>query len=131
MEGSLFTFTKRDFLLNFMVGAVVSLLAVSGAWAQAGTTSIHGVVTDKTGATVAAAHVTLTNAAQGLQRAEDTGAAGEYDFVALPPGTYALKVEASGFRKYEQKNLQLLVNLPATVNATLEVGSSTQTIEVS
>src|SRR5205823_11228366 len=38
--------------------------------------------------------------------------------------------EKEGFRKYEQRNLQLLVSLPATVNATLEVGATSQTVEV-
>ena len=122
---------KRNFVLNFVVSLAICVLAVSGAWAQTGTTSLHGVISDKSGATIAAAKVTLVNAGQGLQRADDTGAAGEYDFVSLQPGTYALTVEASGFRKYEQKNIQLLVNNPATVNVTLEIGTSTQTVEVS
>ena len=56
---------------------------------------------------------------------------GEYEFIALQPGTYTLIVEATGFRKFEQKSVQLLVDLPATVNVTLEVGSAAQTIEVS
>ncbi len=47
------------------------------------------------------------------------------------PGTYALTIEKAGFRKYEQKNLQLQVNLPATVNATLEIGATSQVVEVS
>jgi len=122
---------KRHFILSFGVGLAICVLVVAGAWGQAGTTSVHGVVTDKTGATIAAAKVTLINAAQGLQRAADTGSAGEFDFVSLQPGTYSLTVEAPGFRKYEQKNIQLLVNLPATVNVLMEIGSSTQTVEVS
>ncbi|HEX3119865.1 MAG TPA: carboxypeptidase-like regulatory domain-containing protein, partial [Candidatus Acidoferrum sp.] len=98
---------------------------------QAGTTSIHGVVTDKTGATVAAAKVTIDNPEQNLSRSADSGSAGEFDFVGLQPGTYVLTVEASGFRKFERKGVQLLVNVPTTVNVALEVGSSTQTVEVS
>jgi hypothetical protein len=86
---------------------------------------------DKSGGTIAVARVSLMNAAQGLQRGTGTNAAGEYEFVGLQPGTYALAVEAPGFRKYEQTNIQLLVNLPATVNVTMDVGSSSQTVEVS
>jgi hypothetical protein len=42
-----------------------------------------------------------------------------------------LTIEKEGFRKYQQSNLQLLVNSPATVSPTLEVGSTVQTVEVS
>jgi hypothetical protein len=116
---------------NTLVLSVAFLFAVTCAWAQTGTTSLRGVVTDKTGATVANANVTLTNVGQALKREMTTNNAGEYEFLALPPGTYSLTVELSGFRRFEQKNLQLQVNLPATQNVTLEIGTSTETVEVS
>ena len=116
---------------NHLVGFVVLMFAVAGAWAQTGTTSVRGTVTDKTGATIAGAKVTVSNAGQGLHRETVTDGTGAYEFLALSPGGYSLTVESKGFRKFEQKNLQLLVNLPATVNAALEVGSASETIEVS
>jgi hypothetical protein len=107
---------------------------VSGAWGrerkQTGTTSVRGTVTDKSGAAIVGAHVTLSNAAQASQRAADTNATGEYEFLALPPGTYAISITANGFRKYEVSSLELLVNNPSTLNVTLEVGTSVQTVEV-
>jgi len=122
---------KRHFILRFVAGLAICVLGLGGAWGQTGTTSIHGVVTDKSGAVISAAQVTLISADQGAQRTVATSAQGEYEFLALQPGTYALNVEASGFRKYEHKNLQLLVNSPATSNVVMEVGSATQTVEVS
>ncbi len=122
---------KRNFILKVVTTFAMCMLVVCGAMGQAGTTSIHGVVTDKSGAVIVAAKITLSNPGLGLQRAVDSGASGEYEFIALQPGTYTLIVEATGFRKFEQKSVQLLVNLPATVNVTLEVGSAAQTIEVS
>jgi len=116
---------------NILIFCVTFLFAVSGAWAQVGTTSLHGVVTDKTRATVLNAKLTLVNAGQGLQREALTNNAGEYEFLALPPGTYTLTVELTGFNKFEQKNIQLLVNVPTTQNVTLEIGTSTETVEVS
>ncbi|HWZ98225.1 MAG TPA: carboxypeptidase-like regulatory domain-containing protein [Candidatus Dormibacteraeota bacterium] len=98
---------------------------------QTGTTSLHGVVTDKTGAAITGAQIKLANPAQGLERATTTGAGGEYEFLGLAPGTYSLLVEMANFRKYEQRNIQLLVNNPTTVNVTLEIGSAAQTVEVS
>lgn len=101
------------------------------AFAQTGSTSVRGSVTDKTNAVITAARVTLSNPALGLERSVDSGTSGEFEFVGLQPGTYSLTVEASGFRKYERNNLQLLVDSPSTVNVMLEVGSASQTVEVS
>ncbi len=116
---------------NLMVGFVVSMFAVTCAWAQTGTSSVRGAVIDKTGAAIVGAKVTVINAAQGLHRETATDGTGAYEFLALSPGSYSLTVESNGFRKFEQKNLQLQVNLPATVNATLDVGSASEIIEVS
>src|SRR5437879_4555868 len=115
----------------FFTIMAVCLFATFSAYAQVGTTSLHGTVTDKTGASVSGAKVSLDNLGQAVHRELQTGASGEYEFLALPPGTYALTIEKAGFRKFERKNLQLLVNSPATANATLELGSTSETIEVS
>ena len=61
----------------------------------------------------------------------DTGSAGQYEFQQVPPGTYMLSVEMTGFRRQEQKGIQLLVSTPATLNVTLDVGTISETIEVS
>ncbi|MFI5072700.1 MAG: carboxypeptidase regulatory-like domain-containing protein [Terriglobales bacterium] len=116
---------------NILISSVAFLFAVACAWAQTGTTSLRGVVTDKTGATVENAKVTLINIGLGLKRDSATSNAGEYEFLALPPGTYSLTVELAGFRRFEQKNLQLLVNSPVTQNVTLDVGATSETVEVS
>jgi len=123
----LWSFIKRDVL----VCLVVSMIAISFACAQTGTTSLNGVVTDKTGAAVVSAKIMLVNSGQGFTRETTTGSAGEYQYLALQPGTYLLSVEKTGFRKFEQKNLQLLINSPATVNVALEIGVTSETIEVS
>ena len=109
----------------------VSLLYVSNAWAQTGTTSLHGKVLDSTRAVVAGATVTLENQGQGFSRSASTPSTGEFEFLALPPGTYLLTAEKAGFKRYEQRNLQLLVNQPASVNVLLQVGALTTQIEVS
>jgi hypothetical protein len=114
----------------FFTILLICLSVTISGHAQTGTTSVRGAVTDKTGASVGAAKVSLDNVGQALHREAQTSTTGEYEFVALPPGTYTLTIEKEGFRKYEQKKLQLLVSLPATVNATLEVGPTSQTVEV-
>ncbi len=122
------TCTRKHFLFSFFISFV---LFVSGAWAQIGTTSLRGTILDKSGAVVAGATVKLTARELSVERTVVSTGTGAYEFPALPPGTYALRVEAGGFRAYDQKNIQLLVNNPATVNVTLEVGSTTETVEVS
>ena len=106
----------------------VFLLACLAIWsptavAQTGTTSLHGAVLDKSHATVAGAKVTLVNDAQGLQRETVTPSSGEFEFLALAPGGYTLSVEKQGFSKYVKTDVQLLVNVPSTVNITLQVGT--------
>jgi len=114
----------------FAILAVCLFVTVS-AHAQVGTTSLRGTVIDKTGSSVSDAKVSLDNVGQAFHREMQTNDRGEYEFIALPPGTYVLTVDKAGFRKYEQKSVQLLVNSPATHNITLEVGAQSQTIEVS
>jgi hypothetical protein len=117
--------------LFFFMFSACFLMSISGAWAQTGTTSLHGTVFDESRAAIAGAKVTLVNASQGLQRDTVTPSSGEFEFLALPPGTYSLTVEKEGFNKYEQRNLQLLVNVPTATVAILHVGSITTRIEVS
>jgi len=122
---------KWSAYMRGLVFFCVALVVGVSASAQVGTTSVRGTVTDKSGAAVVAAHVMLMNTAQSLQRQVDTGATGEYEFLALPPGTYSVTVTATGFRKYEINALQLLVNNPTTLNVSLEIGTAVQTVEVS
>jgi hypothetical protein len=88
-------------------------------------------VVDNSGASIVGAKITLANAGQGLQRETRSNSSGEYEFLALPPGTYALAAEKDGFKKYEQTHLQLLVNVANSFTVKLQVGSVSSQIEVS
>src|SRR5580704_5737005 len=91
-------FTIMSFLVSFGLTAA----------AQTGTSSLRGVVVDKSRAAVSGAKVTIQNAGQGLEREAVTSASGEFEVLALPPGTYKVTIEKDGFGKYEQDSLQLL-----------------------
>jgi hypothetical protein len=107
------------------------LLALCGAaFSQSSSTSLHGAVTDPSGSTIVGATVVLSSDATKLERTATTGAQGEFQFLALSPGTYTLSVSAKGFRNYQQTALQLLVNTPATVNVALKVGTATENVTV-
>ena len=122
---------SRHFLAKVSVFFFLALILIPISSAQTGTTSLHGTVTDKSHAVIAGAKITLLNSAQNFSREMVTPATGEFEFLALPPGSYVLTVEKDGFNKYEQPSLQLLVNVPGTLNVTLQVGATIQQIEVS
>jgi hypothetical protein len=105
------------------------LLGASLALGQA-TTSIRGTVSDRSGAVIPQAKVTLSNPAMGFERKTVAGPDGVYEFLQVLPGAYRIMIEAEGFRKYETQDLVLLVNTPATVNVTLEVGGRTEVVSV-
>src|SRR5580765_5355942 len=114
-----------------IVLVLVCLVLGDSARAQTGTTSLRGTILDKTGAAVAGARVTLSNAEQGFGRTVSSSETGAYEFVGLTPGLYSLRVEKENFQKFELNKVQLLVNTPATQTIALQLGSSTQTVEVS
>src|SRR6516165_6322100 len=97
-----------------------ALLLIPNSSSQTGTTSLRGTVTDKSHAVVAEATVTLANTAQNFTRDMVTSSSGEFEFLALPPGTYSLTVEKNGFAKFEKPDLSLLVNVPSTINVVLQ-----------
>jgi len=119
----------RRFPILLLLSAVfLATTALSSA--QVGTSSLRGTITDKSGAILAHANVKLINPARSEERKATSNQTGEYEFPQVPPGTYQLTVEMSGFRTYEQKDIQLLVNTPNTVNVTLEVGAVSEVVEV-
>ena len=77
----------------YALWVVLLTIFVSSALAQTGTSSVRGIVLDRSGAAVAGAKVTVSNNGQALQRETQTDDSGEYRFLALPPGSYTLSVE--------------------------------------
>src|SRR6266852_3970633 len=121
---------QASWILYRMVAALLALLVLgSSAWGQA-TTSVRGTVVDPSGKAVAGATVELTNPESKIDRTATTGDQGEYQSLFVSPGTYKLAVTASGFRHYEQTDLQLLVNTPATANVQLKIGGTNETVTV-
>lgn len=112
-----------------VICALALLIAVPAAWGQAAT-SLRGTITDPSGAAIPNAAVRLTNTGTNLQRATTSDAQGNYVFLQVLPGTYTLGVQAAGFARYRQTGIQLLVNLPATVDVKMKIGQSAETVTV-
>jgi hypothetical protein len=107
----------------------VSFLAGQSAMAQLITADVLGTVTDAAGAVIANAKVTVVNTATSETRTAQTSGSGDYVVNLLPPGAYTISVEAPNFKK-SVANLTLVAGDRARVDATLQVGQTTQTVEV-
>jgi hypothetical protein len=108
---------------------VVLLLLLACVHSQVATSSLRGVVSDPSGAVIAGVTVVLERKDVGFHARRQTDANGTYQFQQVPPGTYALTLTSAGFAE-QQGNVQLLVDQPATRNVSLQVNSTTTTVDV-
>src|SRR6266403_2197691 len=95
----------------------------------ASSTSIAGVVSDSSGAIVAGAAVKLTEKATNASRTTNTNDAGRYFFANVPPGDHEITVSKTGFR-ITKTIVTASVGVPLTVDLKLELGSVSETVEV-
>ncbi len=93
------------------------------------TSSLQGVVKDSSGASVPDAVVAIVNTETSLSRKTVTSQQGAYAFLQVPPGQYRVEVEAAGFRKLAQQ-VRLQINVPLTIDLTMELGQVTETVNV-
>jgi hypothetical protein len=121
--------TKSALVVSLFVFVVFFLALTPPAFGQAAT-SLRGSVTDPSGAAIPNATVHLINVGTNADRTAASDAQGEYSFLQVEPGNYRLEVEANGFSRYVQSGVQLLVNLPATVNVKMKLGTTTQVVTV-
>ncbi len=110
--------------------AAVLLFSLCGLAFSQGFGTMVGTVTDPSGALVVAAKVTATESGTGVSREALTNTSGGFVIPGLRPTTYTLTVEASGFGKYTQSNIELTADQSQTVNVTLTVGQASQVVTV-
>ena len=117
--------TFRLVLAHFLVISLSPLL-----WAQLYTGTVTGVVTDASGAIVLGAQVQLTDEEKGFVFTATSEASGSYLFRSVPPGSYKLSISAPGFKTETRSGIILAVNHNVTVNFSLQVGTTGETVEV-
>ena len=100
------------------------------AYGQFESAEVLGTVHDTSGAIVSGATVTLTNLETGIQSQTTTDSSGDYDFFNVKVGRYGLTIEKAGFAKFTTTNVRVDVNARQRVDAALQVGVVTQSIEV-
>ncbi len=113
------------------LGLLLSTLLLSAALSFAQNDAhVSGTVTDPSGAHVVNATVTALNIATGAPTSVTTNDAGIYTMPSLPPGRYNFTAEHAGFRKAVINAVELQVSAVLTLNLGLELGQTTETVEV-
>jgi hypothetical protein len=105
-------------------------LAPGAAGPSNATTSLEGVAKDPSGAVLANARVTVRNEETGSSQVTTTDARGHYRFNDLQPGNSALFVSAPGFQRFNLSNVYIGIGRTNEIDATLNVGTSSETVEV-
>ena len=120
-------------MLKYILSALLSLSLAAPAFAQSqgANGAIEGTVTDSSSGVLPGVTVTITNVDTGAERIVVTNEKGLYRAPLLPLGKYRVVAELQGFKKFQGTDIQLSVGLTAVVNATLAVGTVSETITVS
>jgi Carboxypeptidase regulatory-like domain len=118
-------FTKR---LSRWTGLLALWPAV--LLAQINTATLNGTVSDPSGAKIPGAQVTVEDAASQVTRVTRTNADGLFSVPLLQPGSYNITISKDGFATFKSTNVQLAISQVANLNATLQVGSSSQSVTV-
>jgi hypothetical protein len=121
----------RSVKLALVLLLVICVGSSLSAWAQSTSTgSVAGSVTDPSGAVVAGATVTLTDAGTNITRTTTTNPSGRYIYVDVNPGVYSIGVSRAGFATTKTENQEVKVGASLTLNLTLQVGSASTVVEV-
>lgn len=98
--------------------------------AQVDSVALSGAVTDASGAIIQDAKIEAVSSATGLRREATTNARGVYQIPALPIGPYKVTITKEGFKPLEFQNVEIAVGQPRTIDARMEVGTISETIQV-
>src|SRR3982750_4335385 len=109
--------------LTFLLGLLLITTISHGVFAQTGTSSVTGTVTDPQGNVVAGASVVLSNPSKNFTRTQVTNESGAYSFSSIPPDTYIVEVTGTGFKKTVISDVRALVAKPTETNVQLEIGT--------
>lgn len=110
--------------------SLVLLLAAGAGFSQTATSRFGGTVVDPSGAAISGAVVALTNNRTGLHMESPSNQEGYFQFVGLPPGSYKVTVEHTGFKQKVIREVTLTVAEAVIEKISLEVGDVKTSVEV-
>ena len=113
------------------VALLAVMLAATSGFAQTGNGSVGGIVQDPTKALVPGVSMTLTNNDTGVVNTQVTNETGTFQFPSVPPGNYKLTAELPGFKQSVANNLRVGPDAQVRWDFTLEVGTQSNSVEVS
>src|SRR5258707_6819779 len=122
-----------DLATVFLSVISLSLILLSGGpavWAQLAGATLSGEVSDRSGAIIASASVTIRSTATDEVRNVTTNERGLYNAPSLQPGTYSVTVSAPGFATRGERDLQLTVGAIRNLDVSLTVGTTAEHVEV-
>ncbi|HYM10801.1 MAG TPA: TonB-dependent receptor [Bryobacterales bacterium] len=106
------------------------LCAAAAVWAQTERGNITGQVKDPSGAAIPGAEVSAVQTATNVRTVAQSTTAGEYN-IPVPPGVYRVTVTAAGFKRYVHDNVTLAAASTVRLDAVLELGTLSESVEVS
>src|SRR5262245_56120280 len=115
------------FLMLLVIMAASSFLALGQGVT---TTSLSGAVVDPTGSVMAGAEIIVKDETTGTEFRTASAGNGTFSVPAITAGTYTVTISANGFKQAVIKSVKIDAGIPASVNATLEVGATTDTVVV-
>lgn len=121
----------KEILRSVFLFCLLSSFLAIAAHGQTTNGNIEGTVVDAQGAVVGGAKVTGRNMDTGLAAAATTSSAGVFALPNLPPGRYAVTVEAPGMKKYTQEGITVTTDSTIALDMKLRVGSASETVTVS
>ncbi len=122
---------KKQAILGWILVLCLALgFGASTALGQAVFGSIIGTITDPQGNAVAGAKITVTSLTKSFTFETTTNESGNYSVTHLIPDTYKIHVEGQGFKAVDVPSVSVSADTSAHVDAQLQVGAVTQTIEV-
>jgi Carboxypeptidase regulatory-like domain/TonB-dependent Receptor Plug Domain len=113
-----------------MTRYILSVLVLAASLAAQDTGSLYGTVTDPAGASAPNARVTATSVERGTARTTVSDEKGQWVLTLLPLGKYNIKVEAAGFKTFEQPGIALDAEQNVKIDAVLQLGSTSETVVV-
>ncbi len=108
-------------LLGLLFGGTTVYVPNVYAQSQATAADLVGIIKDETGAVIPGATVTLRNPQTGNERSVTTDEAGTYKFLAIPPSSYEVSVEAAGFNRTVNENVILTLGQAARLDIELRI----------
>jgi hypothetical protein len=121
---------KRSLWVAVAACSLLCSLWVPFAVGQAVYGSILGTVTDPSGAAVAGAKVTVTSQTKDTSVTDTTNGSGNYSVTHLIPDVYSIRIEGSGFKTLQFKDIQVSADTGSRVDGQFQVGSASEQVEV-